>query len=417
MMSFILSFIQCIFLGISVIIFLNKVNNNTLSINHTKKAILLIVLLIAAISHMYFHMLIKLLYLLLMYMIINYKILNFNFKESVFNSLFIIVYFFIGDLLVSRQMNYLYENSTLLSLQLFTLANSLLASLILIGISRFKVASKIFNKFKKFILVEYNLKLLYLVIILQVLIYLVLSIMIFNYSININSQSTLIILYILCTIIIVALQLAFYKMVENMKHKQKLMTLNKFYTDKIKEDQIYRHNINNELLALKSLGKENISDLIDKMINKENERLNLIIQLSKVPECFMTVFYDKLNDKKHINLEVISNMTCEKEQCVKLVSRLGTAIAICLDNVIEESTKTKKLNLVVIFKESKEHSEVVIKNNFSNDIDIDKLTEYNYSTKNKNSGIGLHSLKKNNKIKTAIEIINDTFSITLSTKK
>ena len=58
---------------------------------------------------------------------------------------------------------------------------------------------------------------------------------------------------------------------------------------------------------------------------------------------------------------------------------------------------------------------IKIINSFSNEINISKFGSQNYSTKNRNSGVGIFSINslKNDKINLSFKIVNDLFFTTV----
>ena len=65
--------------------------------------------------------------------------------------------------------------------------------------------------------------------------------------------------------------------------------------------------------------------------------------------------------------------------------------------------------LIINLSEEKNHITIEIKNTFAGDIDLDSLGVKNYSTKQKNRGMGLYSIFRNKEVSVTVKVVNNWF--------
>lgn len=92
-------------------------------------------------------------------------------------------------------------------------------------------------------------------------------------------------------------------------------------------------------------------------------------------------------------------------------------IVISLDNAIEASLKSVDRILIINLYEENNYIVIEIKNSLVDSIDVDFLGSINYSTKKRNSGLGLFSAMRDKEVSMDIKIINDMFVSHLEAKK
>ena len=93
-------------------------------------------------------------------------------------------------------------------------------------------------------------------------------------------------------------------------------------------------------------------------------------------------------------------------------------IAICLDNAIEASVDTEEKLICMGLYTDEDCYTIDITNSFNNFVDVDKLGEKDYSTKNRNSGLGLNYIENLNKDIKIKRIISDkNFKTIITIKK
>ncbi len=201
------------------------------------------------------------------------------------------------------------------------------------------------------------------------------------------------------------------------KHTDKLLETIELYNQYIEKDNIYKHNIKNKLITLKSFSNQKGLNLINEII-EENTPIIKNNNLYKLPHGIKGLVTEKLYNK---NYDIIIDNKLKGDPFKKFSSKYFNNVIDCLgismDNAIESCQNMAKPFIIIDLYEDDDSLFIKIGNNFDNNIDLDKLGEKYYTTKNKGHGLGLYSIKQNKYINEKIEIINNVYYITLEMKK
>lgn len=187
------------------------------------------------------------------------------------------------------------------------------------------------------------------------------------------------------------------------------------YNEESKEYRDMRHNLLNDLLAIKT-SKFN-DEVIDRMVRKYKKSYQIDDNL-KTNEFGINGILDiKMKNARMLGVKIAYNKTLndltkfyEKVDYLKLCEAIG----IVMDNAIEAVMDLEeKIVYVDIDDTDGFHMKVI--NKFSNAVDIDRMLINNYSTKKRSSGLGLNYLYglKNKGINTKINIVDDTFIVSI----
>ena len=193
-----------------------------------------------------------------------------------------------------------------------------------------------------------------------------------------------------------------------------LKSKNAEVTKYIDEFKTYKHNLKYDLLAIKNKGNDEVNKQIDILLNNNNNELKYINSFKEIPSNLIHVFSNCLtiNNDNNINI-VIKNSYKDKELEIDPDSYLilNEIIGNCLTNAIEAVPKENGL-IFIYFYEDDINKYIKIINNFSSNMDVDKLGRINYSTKNRSSGFGLCSIFNNKyNIKVTGLIMNNLFEM------
>ena len=235
---------------------------------------------------------------------------------------------------------------------------------------------------------------------------------------NKNSiQSIIILLIIYIYLFTDIIRLRYHEeTLKNSNHK--LIEYNSKYAKFLDEYKIYKHNINHKLSGMKAFGNKKINSLIDELLNKETTFSVRNNNIYKVPNGIKGIVAEKLYNK---NYDIMIHNKIKKDYFSKLSPQAFNSISECLgialDNAIEACEETENPVITIDIYENKENVCIKIGNTFKNCIEIDEIGSKYYSTKNRGSGLGLFSIKKNKLIKEKITIINDIYYIELQIKK
>ncbi len=202
------------------------------------------------------------------------------------------------------------------------------------------------------------------------------------------------------------------------RSNKKLMEFNERYGQFLDDYKIYKHNIKNKLVGMKTFGNKKINALIDDLLDEETTFSIKNNNLYSIPNGIKGIVAEKLYNTK---INVLIDNKIKNDPFLSLKPKefnsISESIGICLDNAIEASLETDNPTVVLNLYEDKEYIYIKTGNNFRNNIDIDNIGNKYYSTKNRNSGLGLFSIRQNKIIKEKINIINDFYYIELKIKK
>lgn len=213
-----------------------------------------------------------------------------------------------------------------------------------------------------------------------------------------------------------------YRVVKEVKKTEELLDMMTIYEKRIDEDRIIRHEMLNNLLALKSFKDKNSEEfdkILDDFIMTCSNKSVGVKNIYKLPPGLKGIVYYKMNiasDKKinyNINISKQVNIKLEKENYKEYVS-LCKILGIIIDNAIEASEKTKDKLLIIDAYNDKDGIVIEVTNSCKEkDMDISSLYKKGYSSKGNNRGFGLHiarMLLKNSKhLKMEQECVNNLF--------
>lgn len=197
---------------------------------------------------------------------------------------------------------------------------------------------------------------------------------------------------------------------------EKYRKLQNEYSLESKEYMRMRHNLLNDLLAVKT-SKFNDS-VIDMMVKKYKKNYQISDFLTTQESGINGIIDIKIENAKMMGVRIIYNKPINKviELCKDVnYINLCEAVGIVIDNAIEAVMEMdEKIVYVDVDNTDGFHMKVI--NKFSNSVDIDSIFINNYSTKKRGSGLGLnylYTLKKYG-IETKINIIDNTFIICIN---
>ncbi len=179
-----------------------------------------------------------------------------------------------------------------------------------------------------------------------------------------------------------------------------------------------KHNLKNDLFIIaRSKDKEKA---IRKTYEKYNQDEEWVNNISSIPSGLQGIIFLKMQfaENNKVKFYMDNQIDFEKlDEGTALYLDTCEVIAICLDNAIEASVDTEEKLICMGLYNDDDCYTINITNSFNNFVDIDKLGEKNYSTKNRNSGIGLNYIANLNKDIKIKRIISDTNFKTIITIK
>ena len=195
---------------------------------------------------------------------------------------------------------------------------------------------------------------------------------------------------------------------------------NQFYISVDDENRIFKHNIVAKLLSIKSVSNHKARLLIDDLLNNFISNIDFNTHIENIPYGLNGILYQKIYPFLN-NLEIKINNEIYYDIFEVLNPRrynvLVEKIVISLDNAIEASLKSVDRILIINLYEENNYIVIEIQNSLVDSIDVDFLGSINYSTKKRNSGLGLFSAMRDKEVSMDIKIINDMFVSHLEAKK
>lgn len=413
-------YITSVILGTTVIICTNLLAQKKLETNCFTISILLVGCLILMCNNLYNFPLIKNFCSYLIFTIIISLIYKINIKSSVINyfplwALVLILNTILSDLLkFSGLLNMQLSPVYFILLKIgFTLIDS---SLLFIIVYIKSIREAIINT-KNLLLKKRNLFILTIIFLIITLLN--------NYSIpeilfrSIENVLPIVILGLVVVGIIVLINLKNEEILLESKNKH-LNDTNEFYDKLVEGYSLYNHNVNNQFLAMRAVANPEVKKLIDRNLKILQINSGYLPLFQKAPKGIKEILYVKFSGVDHNNILINIENECDdliiENVTPKAFNNLLEAIGIAVDNAIEAECINSKKIINININNDENKFKFCITNNFTGNLDIEKLGEYRYTTKTKGQGIGLYYLLNHKLIKYENKIINNSFLATISIK-
>lgn len=394
-----------------------KLNEHTLQFNFKNILVILGTVILTIVNNLYINYEMKILFTLIV-ISLNYKLIfKDNLKRTILSFMIIYIFILIFEIIISNSMACFHNisNYDVAYLNYIKLCLSVIIGLIEYLLFIIKPLINILKAFLSFSIKYVN------TVNISILMFLTVSIVAILNIKDFAKDGTTELIYLLTFIfaILFAFVIKSKYNEESLKStNEKLINYNDKYGKFLDEYKIYKHNINHKLSAMKSYGNKKVNALIDDLLEEETAFSVKNNNLYNVPNGIKGIVAEKLyNAKFNVLIDNKIKKDPFKNLSPKAFNSISESIGIALDNAIEASCETDNPIIMMDLKESKEDIFIKIGNNFCNHIDIDKLGTKYYSTKNRDSGLGLFSIMQNHLVKEKINIINDFYYIELQIKK
>lgn len=193
------------------------------------------------------------------------------------------------------------------------------------------------------------------------------------------------------------------------------------YIRSIEDYSLLKHNLINDLLLIRTYTNKQGKIIIDQKINKYNKDLKWINSIQNIPSGLQGIIYTKAIFAKNqfIDFYVENKITLNMRnlQLQKYLD-ICEVMSIILDNAIESTIECSTKLVYLNFYNTKSNFIIEVINTFKNQIDMDKIGDKNYSTKNRSTGFGLnYILNLNRDIIIKNMIIDNLFKTKIKIKK
>lgn len=395
-----------------------------LSLNNIKTKFLFFIIflfsIIVTINNLYNNVLLKVLISFLLFLLLIKIVFHDNRKNIIYFCFFIFIFGMIIELILSVFLSLIFTNIYEFNSNiLFKFFFSIFINYIQYFLSKIQFLDLKINEINKKISINSN------IILYTILILIIINIIGSLYITNFIDLKYYILIFVFIIFLLVINYLFYKDMFDNKILKVKNLCLENNinnYEKSIDDYRILKHNLINDLLQIKCADKNNVNLIINNIINKYNKETNWVNSLNNIPNGIQGIIYAKMNlaEKNKIKMFIDNKIKLVNlKDKSKLYFNICEVLGICLDNAIESSSKSNdKIIYINLFNCDNEKFCIDIINTFSNNVDLDKIGNKNYSTKENPSGLGLNYISKLNKeIKIKKSIIDNMFRISIIFEK
>lgn len=418
MIEFLIWFVSSLISALGVIFLYYKISSLKKCLNLLIILIILLGSFILSVSRYYDIMFLSSISYFLFYPLVFYLLKKQTVKSLVFFTLIIFIYGMILDSLSMLIISFiLFVFNWHISISNLSLIMTFIVFIFMISLAHSKCVKKFTNEFfNAFQKINYPDFILVIFTIFVLLIGIVMFINLDKLSINFV-LSILIFLIIFNFTFLIKYKLNSF---ETARFVEVLRKNNQFYISVDDENRIFKHNIVAKLLSIKSVSNHKARLLIDDLLNNFISNIDFNTHIENIPYGLNGILYQKIYPFLN-NLEIKINNEIYYDIFEVLNPRrynvLVEKIVISLDNAIEASLKSVDRILIINLYEENNYIVIEIKNSLVDSIDVDFLGSINYSTKKRNSGLGLFSAMRDKEVSMDIKIINDMFVSHLEAKK
>ena len=194
---------------------------------------------------------------------------------------------------------------------------------------------------------------------------------------------------------------------------RKIIEENKYIKSIAKQDEEFKHNLINNLLGIKTVSNKKTNKLIDELINDYRQDYKNITNINDLPNGVQSIIYRKAYEENIEDLNLVVNNSIDKELYdilnPKKYNHLCTSIGILFDNALQAVKDVEEKVIEISFLEDSENVYFILKNSFSNFIDLEEVGKKNVTTKNDGHGIGVNYISNLKTVNVKNEIINNMF--------
>jgi len=202
---------------------------------------------------------------------------------------------------------------------------------------------------------------------------------------------------------------------------RKIIEENNYIKSIAKQDEEFKHNLVNNLLGIKTIANKKTSKLIEELINDYQQEYKNITNINDLPNGIQSIIYRKAYEENIEDLNLIVDNLIKKELYdllnPKKYNHLCTSIGILFDNALEAVKNNNEKIIEINFSEDEDNIYVVLKNPFTNFIDLEEIGKRNVTSKLKGHGIGVNYISRLKTLKLKNEIINNMFVSKIIVKK
>jgi len=404
----IIHLIAIIFSTLILIKIYEKYSKNKINYNKVTNVKILIMSLLCFLNNLFMFPVVRTIFSMILTVILFKWIYEDDLKYTLYYSIILTIILYIIDLSMALFLPLTIENIETLNQSIFfKVGYSLIVNLIFYFICSNK---KIVYFIKNLRETSKNKKLFYIIGIVGLLIC---NFWLFYLGLKTSDKILNIILcateLILFVAILSVLKSRYEKNILLIKEEQLKQNL-ELYTKVAGEYKELKHNLMNDLLSIKTKLAKKEQPFINEVIQKYKSNYEWVNAITEIPEGLQGLVFLKKHQAELKKITFNFETNINKSININNNFRLYEALGIIFDNAIEGASESKEKIINIIFSEEKNKITIKVMNTFNNSIDLDKIGEKDYSTKNRGSGIGLNYLKKQkNKFKIKQSIRGNIF--------
>lgn len=404
----VITFLYTLIVMVSVIYGWHKLSDK--KINYKSIKLYIMIIFMAAISIINYFMINKFIKICLItaFLVIPYKIIfGEKFQKCVVTPIFTQIYIFISEFLVFIFLNFFIKYNSVVTFfetNFGALIMNVLVSIIFVFLIRLKLSKKMYTKILNFTYkIEFNQ--LFIICLITMLFF---NIFVINAYYKLQYEYWILanIFFIIVLFVIVLFSLRTQNNLNKVSNKYNVAvnSLNN-YEAMMSKYKILNHENKNLLLTLRTMlrnGEKGIAEYIDSIIkDKYNEDEKLLLKTAVLPSgglratiysCIIkikdrNIGYDLQIDKRIKSTDLI-------ELDTDIIIDICKIIGVFIDNAIDEVQKFKNKNILISIFLEEERLNIKITNKYKSNINIDKINEAGYTTKEKGHGYGLALVKQ-----------------------
>ena len=350
------------------------------------------------------------------------KFFKTSWKETILCLVMIWVILLLIDILTMFHMNRieLYNFDPMVT-QIFKGLSSITMSILVVLVAKLSIIvqglTKIFKELSRLTVRK-------VVIIFTLVLYFILGLLCYKHM---NNQQDIIYLSIIILISLITLIVLVYVIYLNYE----IVTLkatneitennNEVLLKTLNEYRIMKHNLNNKMLGIKSIGNKETKIMIDDIQKEYAMNKYLKNEIPSMPSGTNGFILEKLYNYADKDLKVQVDNTIKE----KVIDLLGPrnynlfceALGVTLDNALEAASESKDKIVFLEFREEKECVYVKVMNSFKGQIDTDALGTIEYTSKSNGHGLGLYSLFNKKSLYITTSIKNNYFRSEIKVNK
>ena len=343
------------------------------------------------------------------------KFFNTTWRETIIVLIMVWIILLLIDMVIMFHMSHIeLYNFNAAIVQIFKTLSSVTMAVFLIIVSKFpffiKGLKKVFKELDKIVVRK-------ITVVLVISLYFILGLLCYKYMNNGSDLIHLIIIILIAIITLIYLLYLIYLNYEIVVLKSTNDIIghnNETLLKTLNEYRIMKHNINNKLLGIKSIGNKDTKIMVNEILKEYDSNKYLKSEIPFMPSGLNGFILEKFYAyaDKNLKIQIDNNVKGKILDILgpKNYNLLCEALGVTLDNALESASQTKDKIIFLEFTETEKTVNIKVMNTFKGIIDTEKLGTIEYTSNKLNGhGLGLYSLFNKNTLYITTSIKNNFF--------